>query len=634
MKLSPPPGPLCRWAASLVFALAASGHAQAQPPATPGSLADLSLEQLSAIEVTSVGKRVQRLADVAGSVYVINQEDIRRSGASTLPEVLRLAPNLTVARVDAAQYAISARGFTSPLANKILVLIDGRTIYSPLFSGVFWEVQDVLLEDVERIEVLSGAGGTLYGSNAVNGVINIITRAASETPGGVAKLDLGNRERALAARYGGGTAAGTPWRLYAKRYEADSFRRENGASLDDAMHRTQAGFRADRGREQEQFTVQGDIYQGKVDQLPGSRTFQGANLLGRLTRDEGGGRRTQLQAYWDRTERDQPGTVRDQLDTFDVELQQTSRPAEGHELLLGAGYRLQKDRLDNVAPGVLRFVPSDRELRLGSLFAQDEFSIGGGVRLTLGLKAEHNTYTGLEWLPTARLGWQASPGHLLWASASRAVRTPSRIDREVFLPALPRGGVGFDSEVANVFELGYRAQPRPSVSYSVTVFRHDFDRLRSVDLGPGGTGFGNSHEATLTGVESWGSWRFADAWRLQASYAHQRMEVGTRPGSVVAPGTAPQLGNDPRNRARIGLGWDLGPRVDLDVSVRYVGRLPAPQVPAYTAVDLRWGWRVRPDLELSLTVRNLTDPNHVEWGSAGFRAEVPRSVMARAVWRM
>lgn len=360
----------------------------------------------------------------------------------------------------------------------------------------------------------------------------------------------------------------------------------------------------------------------------------GANLLGRWTRDHGPGSSTRLQGYWDRTERSQPGVVNDRLDTFDVELQQSSRPAAGHDLLLGAGYRLQNDHLSNLAPAQLRFQPASRRLRLWNLFAQDEFRLTQALRLTLGIKAEHNSYTGLEWLPTARLAWQAAPRHLLWASASRAVRTPSRIDREVFLPTLPLGGADFDSEVAKVFELGLRSQPRSSVSYSVTLFRHEFDRLRSVDLRPGGSAFGNSHEARLTGIESWGSWRLADGWRLQASYAHERMHLGTRAASVVVPGTIGQLGNSPRNRARLGLGWDLGRSMDVDLSVRYMGALAAPQVPAYTAVDLRWGWRVRPDLELALTVRNLNDPRHPEWGPAGGRAEVPRTVLTKAVWRL
>ncbi|RYF68891.1 MAG: TonB-dependent receptor, partial [Comamonadaceae bacterium] len=230
--------------------------------------------------------------------------------------------------------------------------------------------------------------------------------------------------------------------------------------------------------------------------------------------------------------------------------------------------------------------------------------------------------------------WQVAPGHLLWASASRTVRTPSRVDRDAILPSLPLGGADFQSEVARVFELGLRAQPRSTLSYAVTLFRHDFDRLRSVDLRPGGTAFGNGHHGSLTGLETWGSWRFADGWRLQASYAHQRLALGTDPGSSAVPGTIDQLGNDPRNRAHVAVGWDIAPRMELDLSMRRVGAMPSPQVPGYTAVDLRWGWRARPDLELSLTVRNLTDPAHAEWGPAVTRSEIPRALMARAVWRM
>lgn len=628
MPLPPPslPALLC---AGIWLALAAPARAE---PAT-ASLADLSLEQLSAIEVTSVGKRVQRLADVAGSVFVINQEDIRRSGAASLPEVLRLAPNLQVARADAAQYAITARGFNSVLANKILVLLDGRTVYSPLFSGVFWEVQDVLLEDIERIEVLSGAGGTLYGSNAVNGVINIITRSAAETGGAMFKADAGTQDRFAAARWGTGTAGGVPWRLYARRFESDATRREDGTPVRDALERTQVGFRTDLARDRDQLTLQGDLYQAEVDQAPRARQLAGGNLLGRWARDHGPGARTQLQAYFDRSERDQPGTVDDRLDTFDLELQQSSRPGRGHDLLWGVGYRWQHDQLDNLAPAVLRFVPADRQLRLWNVFVQDEFSLAPALRATLGIKAEHNSYTGLEWLPTARLAWQARPGHLLWASASRAVRTPSRVDRDAVLPVLPLGGSGFVSEVARVLEVGYRAQPRAAVSWALTLFHHDFDRLRSIDLLPGGTGFANSYHGHLTGLEAWTSWRFADGWRLQAGYVHQRLRLGERAGGTPIPGGSSQLGNDPRSHGQIGLGWELGAQMELDLQLRHVGALPSPSVPSYTAVDLRWGWRVRPDLELSLAVRNLNDPRHPEWGAAGNRAEIPRSVQFRAVWR-
>lgn len=618
------------WSAGLLLAGLGAAHAQ-----VPASLADLTLEQLSSIEVTSVGKRVQRLADVPGSVFIISQEDIRRSGASTIPEILRLAPNLQVARADANQYAISARGFNSVLANKMLVLVDGRTIYSPLFSGVFWEVHDMVLEDIERIEVLSGAGGTLYGSNAVNGVINIITRSATDTTGTLLKAAGGNQERMAAVRHGGGAPGSLAWRAYAKRFHTDASRMElGGAAVRDASQRTTAGFRTDHARERDQFTVQGDLHEMRVDQAAGERHLSGVNLLGRWSRDSGKGTRTQVQAYFDRADRNQPGSVDDTLDTWDIELQQTSRPAPEHDLLWGAGYRRHDDRVTNLAPAVLQLTPSRRRLHLWNLFAQDEFALRPGLRATLGLKAEHNSYTGLEWLPTAKLAWQPGAGQLLWLSAARTVRAPARIDRDLSIPGVLASGRGFESEVAKVFELGYRGQPRQSLSYAFTLFHHRFDRLRSVDITSGGLMFGNSYRGHLSGIEAWGTWRLAEAWRLQAGYVHQRLRLAARPGSATTPGGESQLANDPRNRAQLGLGWDLTPNMELDLHVRRVGALPLPAVPSYTAVDLRWGWRLRPDLELSLAVRNLTDSNHTEWGTAAGRAEIPRSFLVKAVWRL
>lgn len=616
--------------ASMGALLLCAPAALAQPAL---SLADLSLEQLSAIEVTSVGKRVQRLADVPGSVYVIYQEDIRRSGAVTLPEVLRLAPNLQVARADANQYAISARAFNTVLANKMLVLVDGRTVYSPLFSGVFWETVDTLLEDIERIEVLSGSGGTLYGSNAVNGVINIITRNAAETTGTVVKVQGGPRENTVAARYGAASPGGLHWRAYAKRYETDNTELASGVPVRDGSRRLQAGFRADRVLGPEQWTLQGDVYEQKADQAPDGRRVRGGNLLARWSRDGAPGVRTQLQAYLDRASRDQPGTIQDTLDTFDVEFQQSRRPGEGHELLWGGGYRHQVDDTVNIAPAVVMLRPERKRLHIGNLFVQNEFAATPSLRFTAGLKAEHNAYTGLEWLPSVKLAWQPGPEQLLWAAASRAVRTPARIDRDLIAATLPAGGANMDAEVARVFELGYRAQPKPALSYSLTLFHHDFSRLRSVDVLPAGLGFSNSYEGRLTGLEGWGRWRIGDDWRLQAGFVHQRLRLAQTPGTTAIPNGTSQLGNDPRTRFNLGVSWDVATNMELDLQARHVGGLPQPAVPSYTAVDLRWGWRVRPDLELSLSVRNLGDGRHPEWGSPATRAEIERSVLLKAVWR-
>jgi iron complex outermembrane receptor protein len=601
---------------------------------TATSLADLSLEQLSSIEVTSVGKRVQRLADVPGSVYVIHQEDIRRSGALTLPEVLRLAPNLHVARADANQYAISARGFNSVLANKMLVLVDGRTVYSPLFSGVFWEALDMVLDDIERIEVLSGSGGTLYGSNAVNGVINIVTRNAAETIGALVKAGAGNQDALLAARWGGAAHPDLHWRFYAKRLNVGGTRNAAGAPIGDDSQRNHAGFRADHVRDNDQWSLQGDAYQSDLRQQASERRVSGMSLLGRWSRDIAAGERAQLQAYVDRSLRDQPGAVDDRLDTVDIEFQHASQPGERHELLWGAGYRLHDDHLRNLAPAALEFIPAYRRLQLWNLFAQDEFAWTPALRLTLGLKAEHNSYSGLEWLPSARLAWQATPQSLVWGALSRAVRTPARVDRDAHTPQLNLGGATFASEIARVAEIGYRAQPTPTLSFSATLFHHDFEHLRSVDAMPGGVGFGNSYEGRLTGLEAWGRWRVSDRLRLDAGIVRQHMKVNARPGTAPLPGSQTQLGNDARDRVTLGLSWDFAPRFELDAQLRHVGSMPAPAVPAYTVLDLRLGWHVQRDLELSLMLRNLGDRRHPEWGAAPGRAEFERTLFLKAVWHL
>lgn len=623
-----------RQSCAVVAIAAAAAHGTSSAQTVAANLADLSLEQLASIEVTTVSKRVQRLSEVPGSVYVIRHDDIRRSGATSLPEVLRLAPNLQVARADANQYAITARGFNGTLANKMLVLVDGRTVYSPLFSGVFWEAQGVMLEDVERIEVLSGSGGTLYGSNAVNGVINIITRAATETRGTLASAAVGSASRVFGARYGAGTGAGdgTAWRVYGQRSLRDHSELTSGAPVRDASGKSQAGFRADRGEHGQQFTLQGDVYENKIDQAPSARQVSGLNLLGRWSRDLGNGGRAQLQGYFDRTERDQPGAIRESLNTFDLEFQHLSQPWATHELLWGGGWRSQNDKVDNLNPQALAFLPAHRRLNLWNVFAQDEFAVHDKLRMTLGLKLEHNAYTGAEVLPNARLAWDVAPNHLLWAAASRAVRAPARIDREFFSPALPAGGSNFQSEVARVFELGLRAQPVPSLSYSLTLFRHRFDRLRSVDVGADGVSLNNNLEGSVTGLEAWGQYRVAEHWRVNAGYVHQRERFQARAGTAPLGG-ATNLGNDPRNRWSLGMSVDLGSHMELDFQLRHVGALPSPAVPSYTALDARWGWQVRPDLELSLTARGLGG-RHAEWGTPGSRAEFDRALLVKAVWRL
>lgn len=598
-------------------------------------LADMSLEQLAEVIVTSVTRREERLADAAASVFVINAEDIRRSGAASLPEALRLAPNLQVARIDAHQYAISARGFNSSTANKLLVLIDGRTVYTPLFSGVFWDAQQVMLEDVERIEVISGPGGTLWGANAVNGVINVITRTARDTQGTLVAAGAGNLTQRAAARTGGALGEDGHYRVYGQIFDRAHSERENGSRARDAGQTGHGGFRADFGSDAERLTLQGDGYRGRIEQVPGKREISGANLLARWDQRLANGSSLHLQTYYDHTERDHPGVFREKLDTFDIEFNHALQPAVGHKLIWGGGYRYSRDRVGNSA--ALAFLPAERDLKQGNLFIQDQIVLRYDLDFTVGLKAESNPYTGFEYLPNLRLAWRPGRNSLLWSALSRTVRAPARIDRELFIPGNPdvaiAGGPNFRSEIANVFEIGYRAQPTQAVSYSVTAFHHDFDRLRSVEATPIGGVLENRIAGTVSGIEAWGSYRVSEAWRLSGGLVEMRRNLQREPGSADVRGLA-ALGNDPERTLMLRSAFDLTLRHELDFTVRHVGALPDPAVPSYTAVDARVGWRPSPDIEVSLSLQNMFDAGHAEFGSAATRSEFERSVFLKLLWRL
>jgi iron complex outermembrane receptor protein len=600
-------------------------------------LAELELEQLARITVTSVTLREQRLADAPAALYVISAEDIRRSGVTTLPEALRLAPNLMVARADANQYAISARSFNNVLANKMLVLIDGRTVYSPLFSGVFWEAQQVLLEDVERIEVISGPGATLWGANAVNGVINVITRRAEETQGALVVAGGGNRKQGGAVRWGGAIGGDGYYRIYAQAGERRHTQLETGGDIADGSTSAQAGFRADWGGARSRLTVQGDAYRNDTEQQPGgSRDLGGANLVSHWTRTFDSGHYLNVQAYYDRVERDQPGAIRERLDTLDIEVHHGLQPTPSQRVLWGGGYRWMHDDLVNLSP-TFALLPATRNLHRGNVFAQDEIALSPALALSLGLKLEHNGYTGWEVLPDARLAWRPAPDQMIWGAASRALRSPSRVDREFFVPANPpfafAGGPDFQAEVAEVFELGYRAQPTAAASYSLSVFHHDFDRLKTTEPRPGGAVIENRMTGRLDGVNGWGSYRISPRWRMTAGFNWMRERRQLDPGSASIGGTA-AAGNDPSSWFQVGAALDLAANLELDVRARRIGALPSGPVPAYTAVDARVGWKPAPRVEVSLSVQNLLDAGHPEWGGPANRAEFERSFFVKVLWRM
>ena len=619
------PRPRGRVFAALALALTA-GAASGQEL----DLIDLSLEELANIQVTSVSGRAEELSGAAASIYVITSEAIRRSGATTLPEALRLAPNLLVARVDTAQYAISARGFNSGIANKLLVLIDGRTIYTPLFSGVFWEMQGVMLEDIDRIEVISGPGATLWGANAVNGVINVITRRAEDTAGTLVLGGVGNRERRFGVRHGGTLGRDGHFRAYAQVAELENTERADGVANRDTWERAQAGFRADLSLASGALTLQGDVYGAQSDHRGFAGTFDfgrlegsGANLLSRWSREFANGSDFSLQTYVAHNDRDDNVVFSPESDIFDVEARHTI-PLGATTLLWGGGYRRARDDIED---GFLfGFRPTSRQLDWANVFVQSELALADRLDLTLGVKLESNDYTGTESLPTARIAWQASSTQLVWAGLSRAVRAPSRLDRDVLLPPpsgfLILGGPNFVSEIADVVELGYRAQPRPNVTVSTTVFDYEWDKLRSGQLPPAFVQ--NMIEGSIYGIEAWGNWQASERWRFGAGLTALRQNLRVKPGSTDPQGPS-ALGNDPEYQWMLRASYDIAQGQALDFMVRRSDELPQPQVPAYTAVDVNYSWRIRDKLVLSLAVQNLLDTSHAESGAANNRSEYPRA---------
>jgi iron complex outermembrane receptor protein len=589
---------------------------------TARALADLSLEELSNIVVTTVSGRPEPLSRAPASVFVIRVEDIRRSGATSIGDALRLAPNLQVARSGSKGWAITARGFNGTLANKLLVLIDGRAVYTPTFSGVFWDAQDVMLEDVERIEVISGPGGVLWGANAVNGVINILTKSSADTRGALVAAGTGTNEASAAARFGGQFANGS-YRVYAKADSRDNFKRPDGTELRDGSERVQAGFRSDFSAGLDGFTLQGDLSYDEGTQQPQPQELRGANMLARWRRDLGGGGFLRVQAYYDHTSREQQ-----RLDTTDLEVQHAMAARGAHRILWGFGARYQRDRIDNSA--ALAFIPADKDLSSWNVYAQDEIALSETLQFSIGAKIDHNTYTGSEFLPSARLGWQPAREHLLWAAWSRAVRTPSRFDRELFLPGTPpfllAGGPNFESEVAYVYELGYRSQPLERVSWAATAFYHDLDRVRSIAPGVPSATVANDREGHTKGFETWAAYRVTERWRLQGGYTHLDTKLRVKPGAVdLQP--ASSIGADPDGWWNLRSSHDLRQAFELDILARHYAALDVIGVPRYTAVDARLGWHATRQLEISLLLQNLFDPGHIEWSPG---AQLERAVFLKA----
>lgn len=593
-------------------------------------LLSLSLEELGQLEVTSASMHADPLSEVVASVFVIHGSTIRASGARSLPEALALAPNLQVARTDARGFAISARGMKTTLSNKLLVLVDGRPIYTPLFSGVLWDQKDTLLEDIDRIEVISGPGAASWGSNAMNGVINVITRSAAATVGGYASAYGGQDGHGAAVRQGWNAGEAGAVRLYARHGEFDATETADGLSVGDGWTHTQVGARSDWQLGRGTLTVQGDTYRAESDPRPsGAVEVSGFNLLSRWAGTLSSGSDLQVQAFFDMVDRDDPLVLFDRTRRFDLDVQHTRQLGQ-HLLVLGGGYRRAED---DSMPGLFtRLLPAAETLDWASLFAETMIALDEDLELDLGLRLEHNDYTGTEWLPSVRLGWSASPHAFFWGSASRAVRAPARFDRDFFLPAdepfIIRGGPGFRSEVANVLEFGYRGQPTGRLAVSATVFHHWLDRLRAGRPAPtGGVEIANGVEGELYGAEAWATWRASGEWEIGLGLMALRKDLRLSEG-FADPNAISDQGNDPEHQAMLRLIRNLPGDQQLFLMLRHVAELPDPGIPSYTSLDTRWSWRPVERVELGIRAENLLDKRHAEFEP---RAGYAQSVFGRSL---
>lgn len=647
-----------KWLAVCLLAPWAVGARAEEIP----DLTQLSLEELMAIEITSVAKKSQRLSDAAAAVHVLTREDIRRAGVTSLPELLRQVPGVQVARIDGSRYAVSIRGFSNRFSGKLLVLLDGRTLYTPLFAGVYWEAQDTPLEDVERIEVIRGPGGTVWGANAVNGVINIITRSAADSQGGYVEALAGNLEGGARVRYGGALGEAGHFRVYATADDHSQLTNAGGGDAHDAWRQQRAGFRADLPvDEQDAYTLQGDVYRTRADQLegvsqpapvpgtfftPNTADLSGANLLWRWRRAVNAGEDWSLQAYLDHTQL-KDAVLDQRIDTLDLEWQHRFQWTTRQEITWGLGYRHSWDEL--LGSYTISFTTRRRDSALYSAFIQDEITLADDWVMTLGSKLEHNDYTGYEAQPSARLLWRASSEDNYWAAVSRAVQTPSRATREsilnyLVLPGPPpitlgyRGNPDLQSEEVWAYELGYRGQFSPSFNLDATVFYNRYDKLLSREPDPPAFPFitstyGNLMAGETQGVELAVNWQATPSWRLHASYSYLHMDLRLKPGSRDTLPPTMDEGSAPRHMAQLHSLYALRHDLDLDAYLYYSDALPYLGIDGYTRLDLRLAWRPRRDLELSLTGQNLLDNRHLEYDAVDVLAsQVPRSLLGRVVW--
>ncbi len=638
---------------------------------------DLNIEDLMNVQVTTVSKKAQPLSDASAAIFVISNEDIKRSGVTNVPDALRMAPGLDVARIDANKWAVSSRGFNGRFANKLLVLIDGRSIYTQSFSGVYWENQDVMLEDVDRIEVIRGPGATLWGANAVNGVINIITKHTADTQGGLISAGGGNKELGFGSfRYGAQLGEDTTGRAYVKGFLRDEFNKPSGADAGDGWDKVQGGFRIDSlWSDRDSVTFQGDIYHSNINQDLNLASLQGpaftefiddttraygGNVVGRIHHIFSNTSDSTLQFYYDVYSRKE-GFDHETRNTFDIDFQNRFELNDWNEIIWGLGYRYTRSDNKLTRPETFIVDPLKRGDPLYSAFLQNELAlIENTLWLTLGSKFEHNNYTGFEVQPTARIMWAPHRSHRVWAAISRAVRTPSAIDSDLRLLAgvepansaanptpfpvavTVNGNKNGKAEVLLAYELGYRFTVSNALSLDAAAFYNDYDRLRSFEMGfPSIIGAAisqpifanNGSEGETYGFETTASWTMLDWWRWDLSYS--LIETELESNELFKEAVSPEQ--------KVSLRSSINPwnTVNLDLWLRYIDsnstfNIQSPVViDSYVTLDMRLGWKPVKDIELSVTGQNLLDGSHLESVSETFLGytEIPRGVYGKIAWK-
>lgn len=623
-------------------------------------LAELSLEELMNVQVTSVSKKKQSLQSSAAAIFVISQEDIRRSGVTSIPEALRMVPGIEVARISAHNWAVTARGFNGQFANKLLVLIDGRNVYNPLFAGTLWEVLDTMLEDIDRIEVIRGPGATLWGVNAVNGVINIITKESTRTSGYLVSGLVGSEETIGGLRYAGKVNEDLHYRVFVKYFNRDTQFQQMGAH--DDWRGTRLGFRSDwNATSRDTVMIEGSGFNQSNGQrinlatALGSPTLTvldedlantGGNLLLRWNRQLAEGQDFTVQMFYDRYETEFAVT-RATIDTINLDFQHRFPFLSYQEIVWGGEYRYWADQLAGTLS--LAPVPRHQSFNLLSGFIQDEIQvIPDVVVLSVGTKLSHTHFTGFEYQPSARLLWNVIPNHTVWVAASRAVRVPSRLADQgalvqppsstVPVPVTILGNQQLESEILHAFEAGYRVSPWPQLSFDITAFYNLYDELRGsrAVTAPASTPsfqFVNNKAAKNYGLEVATTLQLWDWWTLKGTYSYHEMDVNIETGVSQLPDTLD--GGSPRHQGSLRSMMNLPGNLNFDTWLRYVDELPSFRIPSYVELDARIGWRPVAGIEFALVGQNLLDPHHQEMGPTFLQiqaTEVQRSVYGKVTW--